>query len=94
VGFIKRRADHFTLDGALHVGDFFGALIDQKNNQRHFRMIDGNGIGDRLQHHGFAGSRRRVDQSALTFTDGAEQIKHASGQVFLGGFHLQSALGI
>src|SRR6188474_80530 len=26
--FVERRADDFAFDGALHVGDFFGALVD------------------------------------------------------------------
>ena len=47
-----------------------------------------------LQHHGLAGARRRDDQAALAFADRAEQIQHAPGEIFLGGFHLQAALRI
>ena len=92
--FVEGGADDFALDGALHVGDFFGALVDEQHDERDFRMIDGDGIGHGLQHHGFAGARRSDDQAALAFADGAEQVEHAPGHVFLGGFHLEAALGI
>ena len=36
---IKRRADHFPVDGALHVRHFFGALIDEEHHQLDFRVI-------------------------------------------------------
>src|SRR5208283_5543316 len=81
---IEGRTDDFTLDGALHVRDFFRALVDEENDKSDFRMIDGDGIGDGLQHHGLAGARWRVDQAALTFADRAEQVEHTPGQVFLG----------
>src|SRR3984893_5626785 len=91
---VKGRADDFAFHGAGHVGDFFRALVDQQHNQGDFRMIHGDGIGDGLQHHGLAGARRGDDQSALPFADRAEQIQHATGQVVLGGFHLEAALRI
>ena len=77
-----------------HVGDFFGALVDEQDDQGDLGVIDGDGIGDGLQHHGFAGARRGDDQAALALADGAEKIEDATGHVFLGRFHLQAALRI
>src|SRR5208337_57840 len=91
---VECGADDFTLDGALHVRDFFRTFVDEEHDQSHVRMIDGDGIGDGLQHHGFAGARRRIDQTALTLADRAEQVQHAAGQIFLGGFHFEAALRI
>ena len=30
--FVERRRNHFTVDRALHVGDFFGPLVDQQHD--------------------------------------------------------------
>ena len=57
-------------------------------------MIDGDGIGDGLQHHRLTGARRSDDQAALALADGAEKIEDATGHVLLGRFHLQAALRI
>ena len=40
-GLVEGGADHFALDRALHVGDFFRALVDQQNDESDFRMVDG-----------------------------------------------------
>ena len=44
--FIERGADDFALYRALHVRDFFRTLVNQQHDQRDFRMIRGDGIGD------------------------------------------------
>ena len=48
-GLVERRRDYFALDGPLHVGDFFGALVDEQDDQDDFRMIRGDGVRDGLQ---------------------------------------------
>ena len=75
---VEGGTDHFAAHRALHVGDFFGALVDQQHDQRDFGMVGGDGIGDALQQHRFAGAGRRDDQAALPFADGREQIHHAA----------------
>ena len=91
---IESGADDFALHGALHVRDFFGALVDQKNDESDFRVIGGDGIGDGLQHHRLAGARRRDDQSALALADGAKHVEHAAGEVFFGGLEANALLRI
>ena len=66
--FIEGRADDLTFHGALHVGDFFGALIDEQHDKRDFRVIHGDGISHGLQHHGLSGAWRSHDQAALALT--------------------------
>jgi len=51
-------------------------------------------FGDRLEHHGFAGERRRDDKSALAFADRRDQIDDAGGQIFVIVFELDALLGI
>src|SRR5690606_24908319 len=47
-----------------------------------FRMIMGNGLGDRLQDHGFTGLGRGHDESALAFADRCNQIDDSGSQIF------------
>jgi len=48
-GFVEGGADDFALDGALHVGDFLRALVDEQDDEHDLRMVGGNGVGDGLQ---------------------------------------------
>src|ERR1700691_3079006 len=91
---VEGGADDFALHCALHIGNFFWALVDEKNNQRDVGMIGGDGIGDGLQHHGFTGSRGSDNQSALAFADGAKHVEHATRKIFLGGLQADTFLGI
>ena len=43
-GLVEGRGDHFAAHGALHVGDFFRALVDQQHDQVHVRVV----VRDRL----------------------------------------------
>src|ERR1700686_4126316 len=88
---VESRADDFAFDRALHIRDFFGTLIDEQHDQRDFRVVDGDGIGHGLKHHGLAGARRSHDQTALALTYWAQQVQHTPSHIFLGGFHLQPA---
>ena len=81
-GLVEGGTDHFALDRALHVGDFFRTLVDQQNDQSDFRMIGGDRVGDVLQQHRLTGARRRNDQTALALADRREQVHHAAGVVF------------
>ena len=92
--FVEGGRDDLALHRALHVGNFFGALIDQEHDQHDFRMVGGDGVGNILQQHGLAGARRSDDQAALTFTDRGEQVHHPSTHVLPDGLQLKAFLGI
>ena len=62
---VERRRDDLTLHRALHVGDFFWPLVDEHHHEVAFRVVHGDRVGDRLQHHRLAGLRRRDDQRPL-----------------------------
>jgi hypothetical protein len=72
----------------------FGPLVDQQHDQRDLRMISGDGVGDALQQHRFAGARRGYDQAALPLADGSQQIHHAAGEAVARGFELDARVGI
>ena len=80
------------LTRALHVGDFFRALVDEQNDEDDLGMVGRDGVGDRLHQHGLAGAGRSDDQAALALADGAEQIHDAAGDGLADGLHLDAFL--
>ena len=53
-------------------------------------LLGRNGMGNRLQHHGFTCLRRRHNQPPLTFTDWRSQINNSRGNIFstaIANFH-------
>ncbi len=81
---IEGRGDHLALYRALHVGDLFRALVDQKHDQIALRMVGGDGVGDVLEDHGLAGARLRHDQPALALAERRHDVDDAAGVVFAG----------
>ena len=71
----------------LHVGDFFGAFVDEEQDELRGGMVGVNALGDVLHQDRLAGSRWGDDQSALAEADGGENIDGAGGQ--LGGAVLE-----
>jgi hypothetical protein len=57
-------------------------------------MVRGDGVGDGLQQHGFAGAGRSDDEAALAFADGREQIHDAAADALAHGLHLDAFLRI
>ena len=47
-----------AFDRALHVGDFFGSLTDQRNHQMGIVVIFSDRVGDGLEEHRLTGFRR------------------------------------
>ena len=82
--FIERRGHHLAFDRTLHFGNFFGALIDQQNDQVNLGKVCRDGMSNVLQHHGLAAFRTGHQQAALTLADRGDDIDDASGQVFFG----------
>ena len=44
-GFVKGGAEDLSLDVAFHVGDFFGALVDEQHDEIHVLGIGGDAVG-------------------------------------------------
>ena len=65
------------MNGSLHVGNFFGTLVDQKAHQMHFGIVRRNGRCDILQDRGFARLGRRNDKTTLAFADRCAQINNS-----------------
>ena len=91
---VKGRRDDFALDRALHVGDFFRALVDEQDDQHDFRMVRRDRVGDGLQQHRLAGARRRDDQAALAFAERRQQIHDAGADVLAHRLQLDALLRI
>src|SRR5205807_1737624 len=60
----------------------------------HFRVIGGDGVGQVLQQHGFAGARRSDDEAALSFANGREQVHDTGAYILANGFQLHPLLRI
>ena len=56
-GPVERGGDDLALDRAPHVGDFFGALVDQQHHQLDVGVVGLDGVGDLLEDGGLAGLR-------------------------------------
>jgi len=82
--FIEGGGDDLTLHGALHLGDFFGPLVDEQHDQIDLGMIRGDRRRDVLQQHGLAGLGRRDDEAALALADRRHEIDRTRGQIFGG----------
>ena len=80
--FVKGGGDDFASDASLHFGDFFRALVNEQHDEVALGVVLADGLGDVLQHHGFARFRRRDDEAALAFADGRDEVNHARGDVF------------
>ena len=82
---------------ALHVGDFFRALVDQQNDQEALGVVGGDRLGDVLQQDRLAGARRRDDQGALALAERRDDVDDAAGLVLqrrIVDLHLQPLVGI
>ncbi len=93
---VKGGGNHFAAHGALHLGHFFRALVDQQDDQVALGIVARDVAGDVLQHDRLARLRRRDDQAALTLADRCAEVDHATGEVFGGavaGLHLQALVG-
>src|SRR5690606_29865248 len=94
---IEGGGDDLTLHRTLHVGDFFGTLVDQQNEKVAFRMVGGDGMSDILQQNRLTSARWRHDQTALALTERRNQVDDPRGQILVGRyiqFHLEPLIGI
>ncbi len=94
---VESRRNHFALYGALHVGNFFRPLVDQKYDQINLRVIGGDRLGDIFQNNRLAGARRRGNQRALSHTLRRHDVDHPAGLVLVGGIvqlHLEPTRGM
>src|SRR5262249_29125716 len=84
-GFLVERGGDDLGGGAsdflAHVGDFFGTLVDEQDEEVTFRMIAEDAGGELLQEDGLAGARRSDDETTLSFADRCQQIDDAHGDV-------------
>src|SRR5215211_7517073 len=69
-GLVEGRGDDLgLLHAALPVGDLFGALIGEHNEQPDLGVVGRDGLGYLLEDRSLAGLRRRDDHAALAFAD-------------------------
>ena len=79
-GFVEGRGDDFRIDGARHVGYFFGTFVDEEHHEVSVGIVGGNGVGDLLHQNRLTRFGLRDDECALSFADGRKQVDDAAGQ--------------
>ena len=79
--FVEGRSHDFGLYVACHFGYLLRTLVDQQYDHIDFRMIVGDGVGDRLHEHRFTGLGLGDDQRTLPLADRREEIHDAAREV-------------
>ncbi len=79
---VEGRGDHLSLHRALHVGHFLGTFVDEQHDEHRVGVIFGYAVGDVLQHHCFAGTRRGHDERALALAYGNEKVDDPRNELF------------
>ena len=93
---IEGRVDNLYVispDSFFYVCNLLRALIDQKDNQMHIRIVPLDRFGYIFQKCGLAGFRGRYDHSSLAFSDGADQVYDPHGYCSARAFHYQTLIG-
>ena len=93
-GHIEGRRHNLTLDGTLHIGDLFGALVDEQADEVHLGVVNRDRLADLLEDCGLAGLGRGHDQATLTLADRRHDVDGATGNGVLAMLHAQRLVGI
>ena len=94
-GLVEGGVDHLALDGALHVGHFLRALVDQQHDQVNLGIVGDNGVGNLLQKRGLARLGLGDDHAALALADGRDHVDQPQRDVLaLGALQPQPLVGV
>ena len=93
-GHIKGGGHDLALDGALHIGDLFGALVDEQADEVHLGIVNRDRLADLLEDRGLASLGRRHDQATLALADRRHDVDGATGDGVLAVLHTQRLIGI
>ncbi len=92
--FVEGGGDNLTLDGTLHVGHFFGALINEQHDDRGFRVVGGDAVGDLLEQYRLTREGRGHDKTTLALTDGGDEIHDTHADLILTHFQGKALIGV
>ena len=76
-GLVEGRGDDLGIDGAGHVGDLLGALVDEQHHDVCLGVVGGYGVGNVLHEDGLTGLGLCHDECALALSDGREEVDDA-----------------
>jgi murein L,D-transpeptidase YcbB/YkuD len=91
---VEGRGDDLALDGALHVGDLLGALVDEQHDEHDLGVVLGDGVRDLLQQDRLARLGRRGDQRALPLPHRREQVDDARLDAAVLGLEIELLLRV
>ena len=87
--FIEGGVDNFALDGALHVRDLLGPLVDKENDEVYIRIVGLDAVRNSLQKGGFTCLGLGNYHSALALADGRKQVDEPYSKVAVAGAALK-----
>ena len=76
-GFVKGGGDDFRADGTSHVGDFLGALVDEKHHEVGLGMVLSDGVSNVLEQQGLSGLGLCHNECALSLTNRGKEVYDA-----------------
>src|SRR5690606_31387038 len=79
-GAVEGRVDDLALHRPLHVGDLFRTLVHEDDHQVALRVVAGDRVRDRLEHHGLPRLGRRDDEAALPLADRRDEVDDPRGE--------------
>ncbi len=92
--FVEGRAYDLAVHRALHIGDLFGSLVNEEDNQNNLLVVVRDGLGNILQHHGLPRSRSSHDQPSLPLPDRGQEIDDTGGILIRDAFQAQPVIRI
>ena len=92
--FIERGTDHLrALATPLHVRHFLRTFINEQDEKIRLGIVLENGVRQLLHQHRFTGARRRDDKSASAFSNRANKVNNASGELILSCLEDETLVG-
>ena len=93
-GLVEGGGDDLCVDGACHVGDLLGALVDEEHHEVYLGVVGGDGVGYLLHEDGLTCLGLCHDECALSLADGGEEIDDAhAGRVVIATAELELLIG-
>ncbi len=92
--FVEGGGVNGCVNGFLEVGDFFGAFVEEEDDEFDAGVVGFDGFGDLFEEDGFAAARGGDDEAALAFSEGGDEVDDADAEVFRAGtFEVDAAVG-
>ena len=91
---VEGGGNNLTLDGALHIGNFLGTLVNQNHHEVNLRVVGRNRVGNCLQNESLSSLWRRNNQTTLTLTNRGNQIDNSGRELLVVGLEAKASVWV